>query len=211
MEGFAHAQALYREVADHPESSVDAFRARLSARAQEVRLGIVSSIRSGASAALERAEPEEREGTADVLQEAAENLHQAFRGASPTLRKLPDDTAGEAQLGADVIRIDPQKLSGEHTIVDRERAEDILAHEQEHTEQSAEADADAIEIHGQRFDAREIREAAAISVQRSVAFLSDEYRSIAARLTMDAEDRRLVREGRFQALEAKKSGYRLAA
>ncbi|MDO8468986.1 MAG: hypothetical protein Q7S29_04485 [Candidatus Peribacter sp.] len=200
-----HAQALYDEVAEQHEGSVDALKARLIEQAAEVRQGLTDTTRSDVATALEHSVPEERAETADELEHAADDLGEAFHGSSLTLQKLDEDVAGEAQLGTDVIRIDPQKLAGGDRIVDREKAQDILVHEQEHTQQSAQADAETITIDARTYDARAIREMAAISRQKRIDFLSDEYRGF-ARVTMDEQDRALVRAGKFRELEARKNG-----
>ncbi|MDD5102864.1 MAG: hypothetical protein PHX93_00525 [Candidatus Peribacteraceae bacterium] len=205
MASHEHAQALYDEVADRHDGSVDAFKARLIERAREVRQGITKATRSEAADALEYSSPEERDEAAHVLEHAAEDLNQAFRGSSLTLKKLDDDVAGEAQLGTDVIRIDPKKITGGDGVVDSEKAKDILVHEQEHTRQSAQADAETVTISAETYDARAIREMAAISRQKRIDFLSDEYRGF-ARVTMDEQDRALVRAGQFHDLEIRKNG-----
>lgn len=211
MTSHEHAQALYDEAAEQHDGSVDAFKNRLTERAQEMRQGITQATRSEVVDALEYSSPEERDEAAHVLEHAAEDVAQVFRGSSLTLKKLDEDVAGEAQLGADVIRIDPRKLSQGGAVIDVQMARDVLVHEQEHTRQSPVADADAVTIEGRTFDVSEVREAAAISVQQNINFLSAEYRSIAACLTMTADDRSLVRDGRFRELEAHKSGQHLAA
>ncbi len=210
MAAHEHAQALYNEVAERSEGTVDAFRAQLTERAREVRRGMTDAVRTDVAATLNQAAPEEREGAADELERAADDLGETFRGSSLTLKKLDEDVAGEAQLGADVIHIDPRKITGGNGIVDREKAADILVHEQEHTRQSTQADAETITIGAETHDARAIREMAAISCQERIDFLSDEYRGF-ARVTMDEQDRALVRAGKFRELEAKKNGWTPAA
>lgn len=205
MASLERAQALYDEVAEQHDGSVDVFKARLVERAQEVRQGLTDTTRCEVAAALEHSAPEEREEAADELEHAADDLGETFHGSSLTLRKLDEDVAGEAQLGSDMIRIDPRKITGGDGIVDREKAEDILVHEQEHTRQSAQADAESITIGAETYDSRAIREMAAISRQKRIDFLSDEYRGF-ARVTMDEQDRVLVRAGKFRELEAKKNG-----
>lgn len=204
MAAHEHAQALYDEIAGQHEGTVDAFRARLMERAREVRHGITDAVRSDVASALEHAVPEEREEAAEELECAANDLGGTFRSASLTLKNLDEDVAGEAQLGADVIHIDPRKITGGEDIVDRQKAADILAHEQEHTRQSVQADAETITIDTQTYDARAIREMAAISCQKRIDFLSDEYRGF-AQVTMDEQERALVRAGKFRELEARKN------
>ena len=77
-------------------------------------------------------------------------------------------------------------------------------------EQSAVADANAIQVGAQEFDGRKIREAASISVQKRVDFLSAEYQAITNALPMDDTDRQLVRAGKFKELERRKNGAHLA-
>jgi len=205
MASHEHARALYDDVAERNEGTVDVFKARLIERAEEVRQGLTDATRSEVAIALQHSSPEEQEEVADELDRAAEDLDHVFRGSSLTLKNLDENVAGEAQLGADVIHIDPKKITGGDRIVDREKAHDILVHEQEHTKQSAQADAEEITIHGEKFSAREIREKGAMLEQESIKYLSDEYRSIAARLFLTHEDQTLVRAGRFRELEAKKN------
>ncbi|MDD5041430.1 MAG: hypothetical protein PHX87_02475 [Candidatus Peribacteraceae bacterium] len=206
MAAHEHAQALYDEVAEQQEGTVDAFKTRLIERAQEVRQGVTDTVRSNVATTLEHASPEERVQMADELDRAAEGIDQALGGSSLTLKKLDENVAGEAQLGADVICIDPRKITGGDGIVDAGMAKDILAHEKEHTRQSAQADAQQVMIRGESFSARALREGGAIREQERIDFLSDEYRSIAARLLVDSEDQVLIRAGRFRDLEAKKNG-----
>ncbi len=204
------AQAFYRDVAQRQEGKVDSFRAELADQARRVREGMTDTVHSELAMALELATPEDRSVAADKIDHAADDLAHAFQGSSLTLKKLDGDRAGEAQLGADVIRIDPQKLTGDEEIVDTARAADILAHEKEHTQQSETADTEKITLGSKTWDAREVREIAAVSVQKRIDFLSDEYRAFAT-VTMDAHDRSLVRAGRFRQLEAEKNGLALAA
>lgn len=211
MASLDHARALYDEVAEHTEGSVDVLKHALMERAKAVREGISEGTRTATADVLEHSSPEDLDATADALEQSAGDLEKTLGQHAPTLTKLGGDIAGEARLGANEIRIDPRKITGDETIIDVQMAEDVLAHEREHTRQSAVADAEGITIGMQQFDAREIREAAAISVQKDIRFLSDEYRSIAQRLTMDASDREFVRKGQFKALERRKSGYALGA
>jgi hypothetical protein len=213
MASIDHARALYDDVVESStERSADQLARELRARAEEVRGEKIAGTRGKVAEILGSASPEDREDAAKKLEDAAKDIGTVFQGASPEFRKLEGDTAGEAQLESSVIRIDPTKIVSEDgEMIDRRKAEDILEHEKEHTQQSSVADATGITIGAQKFDARQIREAAAISVQDHIDFLSDEYRSIAQRLTMDAADRELVRKGRFKALEARKNHVALAA
>lgn len=207
MEATDRAQALYKDTAESAsEHSVDALALALERRAREVREGVSQETRGQVADALQGMSPEERKEVEKTLNQAARALRTVFEGAAPTLKRLEGDTAGEAQLESSVIRIDPIKIVSEDgEMIDRQKAEDILDHEREHTQQSSVADATEITIGAQKFDVREIREAAAISVQDHIDFLSDEYRSIAQRLTMNDEEREMVRKGRFKALEARKN------
>ncbi|MFH1444852.1 MAG: hypothetical protein ABIG34_05730 [Candidatus Peregrinibacteria bacterium] len=204
------AQAFYRDVAQRQEGKVDSFRAELADQVRRVREGMTDTVHSELAMALELATPEDRSVAADKIDHAADDLEHAFQGASLTLKKLDGDTAGEAQLGADVIRIDPRKITDEDGVVDRQKARDILAHEKEHTQQLPDEDADAVTLGSKTWQVEEVREIAAVSVQTRIDFLSEKYRSFAA-VTMDAHDRSLVRAGRFRQLEAEKNGLALAA
>ncbi|MDD4627838.1 MAG: hypothetical protein PHE68_00390 [Candidatus Peribacteraceae bacterium] len=213
MASIDHARTLYDDVTESSvERSADELARELRERAKEIRGAEIQKTRGEVAEVLEHASPEEREDTARNLEEAAQDVGDVFKGSSSGLKKLEGNTAGEAQLDSSVIRVDPAKITFDGgKIVDKKKAGDILLHEQEHTKQSSVADAGEITIGSQKFDARKIREAAAISVQSRIDFLSDEYRSIAQNLTMDAADRELVRKGQFKALEARKNRVALAA
>ena len=102
--------------------------------------------------------------------------------------------------------MDPTKLAeGQGKVVDEVMAQDIHDHEEEHNHQSAEADAEEIRIGADTWDAREVREIAAVSVQRRIDFLSTEYRGF-ARVKMNERHRTLVRQGRFRELESAMNG-----
>ncbi|OIO55749.1 hypothetical protein AUJ46_00440 [Candidatus Peregrinibacteria bacterium CG1_02_54_53] len=203
------AQAFYDDAAQRQEGKVDSFNAELARQSHRVREDLTGSVRSELAVALEYATPQERIAAAYEIDHARGELKQAFCGSSLTLKKLDDDVAGEAQLDADVICIDPCKITGGDGIIDRHKAEDILAHEKEHTQQSFEADADSVTLGSETWQVDEVREIAAVSVQKRVDFLSERYRTF-SRVTMDAHDRSLVRAGRFRQLEAEKNGFALS-
>jgi hypothetical protein len=165
----------------------------------------VQSSSSLASQLEQKALDEEAEVAAH-LDEAAKDIRSSI-GSAMTMKELPGGVAGQAQLGTDNVWIDSNSIraSDGNSIIDTTVASDIADHEEEHTRQSAEANQEGVEINGQQFDAREVREAAAISVQKETDFLSAEYKKITAALPMNEADRALVREGDFAELERKKN------
>lgn len=213
MGALEQARALYNEVASSADgSSVEHLGQELKQRAREVREGKRAAVRGKVAETLGKVEPEETKEVGHQLEEAAEDVQEVFGSAAPTFHKLAGDTAAEAQLESSVMRVDPRKIRARiGRLVDKAIAADIRDHEHEHNFQSAYADTQIITIGKRRWEVPKVREAAAISVQQRVDFLSDEYCTIAQQLTMDAADRTLVRQGRFKALEAKKNGIALAA
>lgn len=215
MTSLETASALYEDTIDGTEQSSTALAAGLEKRAREVRemasekatTDISAEVRDELSDALES----EVEKVAAHLDEAANDIRSSI-GSTMTMTELENGVAGQAQLGIDKVWIDPDAIRAESgdSLIDTVVAEDIADHEEEHTRQSAASNQESIEVNGQEFDAREVREAAAISVQRETEFLSDEYKKITAALPMDASDRALVREGDFSGLEQKKNNGSVA-
>jgi osmotically-inducible protein OsmY len=213
------ASALYEDVVDGTEQSSAALAADLEKKAREVREAtseevtsdISDDVRDELNDALENIAPEDAEGevkdVAAHLDEAAKDVRSSI-GNAVTMKELDAGVAGQAQLGTDKVWIDSQSIratSGD-SLIDTTVASDIADHEEEHTRQSADANQEGVTINGKEFDAREVREAAAISVQRETDFLSAEYKQITAALPMNEADRALVREGDFTELERKKNG-----
>ncbi|MBT5236831.1 hypothetical protein HOL63_00490 [Candidatus Peregrinibacteria bacterium] len=205
------ASALYEDVVDGNEQSSAALAADLEKKAREVReatsaeatADISDDVRDELTDALENIAPED---VATYLDEAAKDIRSSI-GNAVTMKELDAGVAGQAQLGTDKVWIDSQSIratSGD-SIIDTTVAADIADHEEEHTRQSADANQEEVTINGKEFDAREVREAAAISVQRETDFLSAEYKQITAALPMSEADRSLVREGDFEGLERKKN------
>ena len=206
------ASALYEDVVDGNEQSSATLAADLEKKAREVREAttaeatseISDDVRDELSDALENIAPED---VATYLDEAAKDIRSSI-GNAVTMTELDAGVAGQAQLGTDKVWIDSQSIratSGD-SLIDTTVASDIADHEEEHTRQSADANQEGVTINGKEFDAREVREAAAISVQRETDFLSAEYKKITAALPMNEADRALVREGDFSELERKKNG-----
>ncbi|MBT7337472.1 hypothetical protein HN801_02085 [Candidatus Peregrinibacteria bacterium] len=169
---------------------------------------VEDNVQSSSSLAsqLEQNALDEEAEVAAHLDEAAKDIRSSI-GSAMTMKELPGGVAGQAQLGTDNVWIDSNSIraSDGNSIIDTTVASDIADHEEEHTRQSAEANQEGVEINGQQFDAREVREAAAISVQKETDFLSAEYKKITAALPMNEADRALVREGDFAELERKKN------
>lgn len=215
-----HARALYEDAAEATNGqTLETLAAELERRARQIRGEQVAEglrenaqeVRDDVAEVLAQTQPQEREEVADQLEETAETLRKVFGKAAPTVQKLPGDTAAEAKLASTEMHVDPLKIArGEREIVDEEIAEDIYYHELEHNHQSEQSDTEAITIGIATWKDDEVREIAAVSVQKRVDFLSATYRRFAL-VTMDEQDRALVRAGRFKALEAKKNGIALAA
>lgn len=212
MSAIEHARAIYKDAAEASDrQSLDSFTSELQQRARQIREGQRDNVRGNVAAALSRAQPEEQEEVADQLEETSETLENVFGKAAPTVQKLSDDTAAEAVQASSEMHVDPLKLArGAEQIVDPGMAEDIRDHELEHNHQSGHADAATISLDRKAWKADDVYEIAAVSVQKRVDFLSDEYRGF-AQVTMDEQDRSLVRAGKFRDLEAKKNGEALAA
>jgi len=193
MEATAAAQDIYDEETQGEQSVRDL--------AESLR-------RHGQEAVTEYSEiaADVRADVSHILNGAAADLDASLGAYNPTIKRLGNGIAGQARLQSSVMEIDPHAIAGDGSqLIAVERAADIARHEAEHQRQAAVADASGIVVHGEQFDAREIREAAAISVQWQRDFLSAEYRNIAAALPMDAGARDLVRQGRFRELEQKKN------
>lgn len=213
------ASALYEDIVDGNEQSSAALAADLEKRAREVREAtskdatseISDEVRDELSNALENVAPEdiedEVEDVAAHLDKAAKDIRSSI-GSAVTMKELDAGVAGQAQLGTDNVWIDSNSIRSDDgdSLIDKTIAADIADHEEEHTRQSATANQEGVTIDGKEFDAREVREAAAISVQRETEFLSAEYKKITAALPMNEADRALVREGDFEGLERKKNG-----
>jgi hypothetical protein len=213
------ASALYEDTVEGSEQSSAALASALEAQAKEVQqltsAEQTSQLSDGVRDALQDAledVPVENIGSevtevADYLKTAASDIRSSM-DASVTMKELPGGVAGQAQLGTENVWIDHNSIRAREgsRLIDTGIASDIAVHEEEHTKQSASADQAGIEVRGQQFDAREVREAAAISVQNETKFLSAEYQKITASLPMDVEDRVLVQKGNFSELERKKNG-----
>lgn len=212
------ASALYEDTIDGTEQSSASLAADLEKRAREVREAtsneatseISAEVREELNDALEGIAPEDAESE---VEEVAEHLDRAAKdirssiGSTMMMKELDPGIAGQAQLGTNNVWIDSDAIRAQSgdSLINTTVAADIANHEEEHTRQSAASNQESIEVNGQQFDAREIREAAAISVQRETEFLSAEYKQITAALPMDEADRALVRKGDFSGLEQKKN------
>ncbi len=212
MTSIDSARAIYEDTVSTTERGARELAQELKERAQELREQGVrsaqSEVRVTVAMLMQEVPPEEREEAADHLEQAGDDLQETLGDENPVMKKLPGDTGAQAELQSNKMWVDPTKLmkrDGDR-IVDREIAQDERAHEHEHNLQSQEADAGEIAVGGRTLEAWEVREAAAISVQRRRDFLSTEYRSIIASLPMNDDDRLLVRAGKFRELEAKKNG-----
>ncbi|MBU0766811.1 hypothetical protein KKF55_03440 [Patescibacteria group bacterium] len=203
MESLEQARAIYSEVVDGQSTTAGEIARELQVCADEVRLGTAEVLESDASG--------ESEEVARYLEQAGNDLRSVLTKGDPTIKELPSGVAGQAQLDSNMIEIDPHSIQSDSgRIIDKKVAENVRDHEIEHTKQSANADASGIEVNGNKFNERQIREAAAISVQTETSFLSSEYKQIMASFPMDAVDRVLVREGKFRDLEKKKNGSEFA-
>jgi len=213
------ASAFYEDVVDGNEQSSAALAQSLAQKAREVReansTDIATDISDDVRNELETALKDVAHNDAETqVEEIAEYLDVAAKdirssiGNTVIMKELDSGVAGQAQLGEGVVWIDSQSIRAQDgdSLIDTEDAHDIAIHEEEHTKQSVDANQEGVTINGKNFDAREVREAAAISVQKNINFLSAEYKKIAANLPMNADDRTMVREGDFSGLERKKNG-----
>ncbi len=203
------AQAIYEDTIEKSgEISAEDLERQLRERSEALRGEQHAEMSEETREDLEivLTDGEDPEDIANDLDEAADDIHSSLGGKNATMKELDPGVAGQAELGKDKMWINPKSIkSDDEKVIDKEIAEDVALHEEEHTKQSATADADGVEINGKAFDAREIREAAAISVQYRTDFLSAEYQQITKGLPMNAEDRELVRKGKFRELQAKKN------
>ncbi len=212
MESTEAARAIYEDTLDGGEHSVSQLANELHQRAEELRQeeidGACDDVHGEVADVVEHGD--ERE-VAQRLDEAAGDIRSALGEHAPVMKELPGEVAGQAELDSSAMWVDPNSIQSDgDRVIDRQVAQDIGDHEAEHQQQSVEADADTIRVGTQEFDGREIREAAAISVQNRRDFLSAEYQAITNALPMDEADRRLVREGRFRELEQRKNRGQLA-
>jgi len=215
METTQHARALYEDAAEVTDGkAMGTLAEELEKRADQVRQGQIKEdlqqgtgeVRSEVADVLADTPPEEREAVADQLEDTAALLKKVFGNAAPTAKKLPGDTAAQARLQSTEMQVDPLKLAqGEGEVVDEVIATDLRNHELEHNHQSTEADAEEVTIGTDTWDAGEVREIAAVSVQRRIDFLSTKYRGY-AKVKMNDQHRSLVRQGRFRELEAAMNG-----
>ncbi|MBU0458434.1 hypothetical protein KJ652_00475 [Patescibacteria group bacterium] len=211
METTETARGIYEDTVEGQELSAHELAAQLLEQVEDIRqviAGDTEGVRDDILDVFE--EPEiDMEEVAGQLEDTAKDVRDILGQSGITISELPDGVAGQAQLGGGSIDIDPNSIQSDgDELINKEVAKDIRDHEVEHTKQSASANADGIEVGNQQFDAREIREAAAISVQRNTSFLSAEYQRITASLPMNEGDRELVREGKFIELERRKNGVR---
>ena len=195
MASHEHARAIYEDAAEASDrQSLDSFTAGLRRRAEEVREGQRDAVRGKMADALSRVQPEEQEEVADQLEETAGTLDAVFRASAPTMQKLDGDAAAEALQASREMHVDPLKLArGEHPLVDQVMAENIRRHEQEHHQQSGQADAETVTLDRKQWLAEDVFEIAAVSVQEDITFLSTRYREYAA-VALNERERRLVRE-----------------
>jgi hypothetical protein len=222
MERIETAEDHYEQAAGK-EQSAAALASELRRRAEEMRQQdaqedvagrqgeIREETRGQVSAALEEEQGEfsTAKHEAQRLDQAATDLQASLGGHNPTMKELPGSVAGQAQLDSGAMWVDTDAIrsEGDDRLIDKEVAEDIGNHEEEHQHQSAEADADSITVNTKEFAVDEAREVGAMSVQKSRDFLSAQYKQIIGSFgEMDGAERQLVRRGKFRALEAKRNG-----
>jgi len=202
MSDFERARHIYEEVIEDQPKTAYVLAEQLRARAEEER----GKTRVDMVHSLNNPEPPSA-GVAKHLETAASDVEEVFSGYSAQLSDLPDGVAGQAPLGGSSFEVDPESIQNETgRLVNKQVAEAICVHEREHNRQSTQADQESISFNGNEFDERQIREAAAISLQEETGFLSDEYKQIMTELPMNSEDRNLVRLGRFAELEREMNG-----
>lgn len=147
---------------------------------------------------------------AQTLRKTASDLRTCLAGAR--IKEFSDNTLGQARLGQSGYTADVRKVKRRQpgtdgaSLLDASMAADLRAHELEHTKQKGFFDAPSIVINRKRLEAWKVFELGAISVQKRTDFVSDEYQDIAATTTISAEERQLIRDGKFRELERRKGG-----
>jgi hypothetical protein len=179
--------------------------------------GEVSDVMAGGSAeiAVEASGdfpdvlPEESEDIAAHLDEAGRDIRDTVGKTGARSAKLGANIAGQAQLsasGSDTF--DAEALEGVRTVVDKEWAEGVAAHEEFHTQQKAPDAANVTLEDGQTVTAHEFIEAGAIAAQEKVApvsvqRLSTEYKAIRQKFARILPSDRLLersKQGRLKDL-----------
>jgi len=212
METAEAAQAIYEDELEGGERSASQLANDIQRRAEELcQVEIDGSRDDVHDEVTDLVEHEEEKEVAQRLKEAAGDIRSALGDHAPVMKELPGEVAGQAELDSSAMWVDPNSIQSDgDRIIDRQVAQNIGDHEAEHQKQSAETDVDTIHVGTQEFDEREVREAAAISVQSRRDFLFAEYQAITNTLPMNEADRQLVRAGKFRELERRKNGEQLA-
>jgi hypothetical protein len=155
-----------------------------------------------------RADVAEREGGEDapaakILRTTAGDVRRCLGEA--TIEELDGNIMGQARRGESGFTADLRKVKTEKraapSLLDADVAIDLKNHELEHTKQSGAPDVPSIRVGSTRLEAWKVFELGAISVQKSTAFLHQSYKDIAATATITADQRQLIRDGKFRELE----------
>jgi|ETNmetMinimDraft_26_1059896.scaffolds.fasta_scaffold69617_2 hypothetical protein len=220
MSTLGTAEAVYDDVTEQKgDQSASQLASNLEKRADELRQQksaeqaeeLSEGTRDAMQNLMQNTEPEQAEQATDEVATHLTNAASDVRTSldhNPTMTELDGNKAGQAELESSNVWVDEDAIKARKgdRLIDTEVASDIDDHEYEHNLQSKKADQDSITVNNKTTNLEDVREAAAISVQKKTDFLSTRYKQIIADLPMDAEDRQLVRDGKISVLEKKKNG-----
>ncbi|MDD3897184.1 MAG: hypothetical protein PHU04_05125 [Candidatus Peribacteraceae bacterium] len=194
------ARAIYEEEAGR-EQSAASLAETLRRRAQEVRQGELQQEQ-------EEIAGETKEQIAQVLEDGAKDLQRTLGSSNPTIKDLPGDIAGQAQLGVrGSMEIDADAIvSDGPELIDTETAEAVRLHEERH-EQQRQGDAAGVQVGETYVSAHELYEWDAMEHETGTMAHSADYEAIRSRVSavLSSADRSLILQGRFRDLEAQKS------
>ncbi len=194
------ARVIYEEEADKEQSAASLAQA-LRRRAEEVRQGELRQMQGEIAG-------DTREEIAAILEDGAKDLQSALGSGNPTVRDLPGDTAGQAQLGVrGSMEIDADAIvSDGPALIDTETAEAVRLHEERH-EQQRPGDVAGVQVGEMYVSAHELYEWDAMEHETGNMEHSADYEAIRAKVSslLNGEDRTLILQGRFRDLEARKS------
>jgi hypothetical protein len=193
--------------------------------------GMRDEVRDEIADAMQNATPEQNQEAAAQLDEAAGDIRSTLGKHDPTMKDLPGNIAGQAQLQSSNMSVDTGAIQGSgKRIINKKVAADIGKHEARHQEQSATADATEVTLGKKEpevaepqnadakslpdteaevtagtttLDATELREFDAMEAQDDLGFVSGEYKAIHAKAAavLSGSDRELIKAGKFKELE----------
>jgi|GEM_PF-3321195 len=192
------ARNILREEAEKREGMrVGELAQRLKDHVMERRARIAETVEDGGPQGEMVLQENEIAGH---LEQGARDIEKTLGDVDPRIEKLPQGVAGQAYLGeAGSERVSLTAIEGgEETLIDRDLAAGVAAHERFHTEQ-APPDLPQVEVNGITITALEFIEFGAIAQQeavnpQSVQKISAEYKGLYAKVLQVAPSKERAKE-----------------